>query len=130
MAWITLPYWLTKKFGKSNWFYLGMLFLTPIFFWILAFSDAKYEWVEFNEKYNLKKWILIILGISLVIWCCDAGIKYYQYNDFYEFKDYYEYDYEYNDENDYEYNDENDYEYNDEYDDEYDYEYNDEINNF
>jgi len=122
MAWITLPYWLTKKFGKSNWFYLGMLFLTPIFFWILAFSDAKYEWVEFNEKYNLKKWILIILGISLVIWCCDAGIKYYQYKDFYDYFDNYEYDYEYNDEYD--------NEYDDEYDNEYDYEYNDEINNF
>lgn len=89
MAWITLPYWLTKKFGKSNWFYLGILFLTPIFFWILAFSDVKYEWAEFNEKYSRKKWLLIILGISLVVWCCNAWIKYYQYKDFYSYFEYY-----------------------------------------
>lgn len=62
-----------------------MLFLTPIFFWILAFSDAKYEWVEFNEKYSWKKWLLITLGISLVIGCCNAWIKYYQYKDFYNY---------------------------------------------
>lgn len=97
MAWITLPYWLTKKFGKSNWFYIGMLFLTPIFFWILAFSDAKYEWVEFDKKYNWKKWILITLGISLVLWCCDAGLKYNQYKDYYSYFDYYN---EFDNEND------------------------------
>lgn len=99
MAWITLPYWLTKKFGKSNWFYIGMLFLTPIFFGILAFSNTKYEWVEFDKKYSLKKWLLITLGISLVIWCCDAGLKYYQYKDFYSYFDNFNYDYEIKDEN-------------------------------
>lgn len=73
-----------------------MLFLTPIFFWILAFGDAKYEGAEFNEKYDLKKWILITIGISLVIWCCHAGIKYYQYKDFYSY--FYGFDSEFNDE--------------------------------
>jgi hypothetical protein len=105
MAWITLPYWLTKKFGKSNWFYIGMLFLTPIFFWILAFNnDIKYEWVEFNENYNLKKWLLITLGISLFIWCCDAGVKYYQYKDYYDYFNNFEYDYNDSYNIDYEYN--------------------------
>jgi hypothetical protein len=108
MAWITLPYWLTKKFGQSNWFYIGMLFLTPIFFWILAFSDTKYEWVEFNEKYSLKKWLLITLWVSLLIGCCDAWIKYYQYKDLYDYYNNFELNNNENDNIDFEYN--NDYE--------------------
>ena len=103
ICWLELPYWLTKKFEQSNWFYIGMLFLTPIFFWILAFGDAKYEWVEFNEKYNLKKWLLITLWVSLLIWCCNAWIKYYKYKDFY----YMFYDFEYNDYNDSKFEDDN-----------------------
>jgi hypothetical protein len=82
-----------------------MLFLTPIFFWILAFNnDIKYEWVEFNEKYNLKKWLLITLGISLFIWCCDAVVKYYQYKDYYDYFNNFEYDYNDSYNIDYEYN--------------------------
>lgn len=83
MAWITMSYWLTKKFGQSNRFCVGILFLTPIFFWILAFSDAKYEWIEFTKKYSWKKWLLITLWIALVIGCCDAWIKYKEYKDYY-----------------------------------------------
>ena len=98
MAWITLPYWLTKKFGQSNWFYIGMLFLTHIFFWILAFSDAKYEWVEFNEKYSWKKWLLITLWISLLIGCWNAWIKYKEFKDFDKLYSL-NYDYEVGDEN-------------------------------
>ena len=77
-----------------------MLLFTPIFFWILAFGDAKYEWIEYNKKYSWKKWILITLWISLLVWCCSAGIKYYQYKDFYDYLNSFEYDYKVSDEND------------------------------
>ena len=31
-----------KRFGKSGWFGLGLLLLTPIFIWILAFDKSTY----------------------------------------------------------------------------------------
>ena len=34
---------LSKKFWKSWWFALGLIFLAPIFFWILAFGKAQYH---------------------------------------------------------------------------------------
>jgi hypothetical protein len=37
---------LAKKFGKSWGFGVWLLFLTPIFLWILAFGKAKYQWGE------------------------------------------------------------------------------------
>jgi len=37
---------LSKKFGKSWWFGVWLLFLTPIFLWILAFWKAQYQWEE------------------------------------------------------------------------------------
>ena len=33
---------LAKKFWKSDWFWVWMLFLTPIFLWILAFWKSEY----------------------------------------------------------------------------------------
>ena len=33
---------LAKKFWKSGWFWVWILFLTPIFLWILAFGKAEY----------------------------------------------------------------------------------------
>lgn len=69
-------YRLSKKFGKSGWFTVWLIFLTYIFIWILAFDDAKFEGVEFNEKYSWKKWLLITLLISLIIGCCDVWITY------------------------------------------------------
>ena len=37
-----LPFHLAKKFGKTQWFGVWLLFLTPIFLWILAFWKAEY----------------------------------------------------------------------------------------
>ena len=37
---------LAKKFGKSARFWLWLLFLLPIFLWILAFWNAQYQWEE------------------------------------------------------------------------------------
>jgi len=37
-----LPFKLAKKFWKSEWFGVWLLFLTPIFLWILAFWKAEY----------------------------------------------------------------------------------------
>lgn len=88
---------LAKKFGKSGGFAVLLIFLTPIFTGILAFSDAKCEWIEFNEKYSWKKYLLITIWISLIIACCYAGLEYKQYKDFYDFYyANYDYGYEYN----------------------------------
>lgn len=40
---------LAKKFGKSDWFWVWLMFLTPIFIWILAFWNAKYIGEENNK---------------------------------------------------------------------------------
>ncbi len=40
---IIVVHLLSKSFGKSGWFTLGLLFLSIIFFPILAFGDAKYQ---------------------------------------------------------------------------------------
>lgn len=71
---------LAKKFWKSAWFWLWLLFLLPIFLWILAFGNSKFEWIEFVKKYNLKRWILITILIWLLVGCCDAYLKYKLYN--------------------------------------------------
>ena len=85
IAWLELPYWITKKFWKSNWFYIWMLFLTPIFMWILAFSNAKYEERELEKEYNYKKWLLISIWVALIIAICDAAVTYYKYKSFYDY---------------------------------------------
>lgn len=43
VAAITVQFWLAKKFWKSWWFGLWLLFLAPIFYGILAFDDSKYS---------------------------------------------------------------------------------------
>lgn len=43
IAIILLCLWLAKNFGKHRAFWLGLLFLSPIFMWILAFDDSKYS---------------------------------------------------------------------------------------
>lgn len=43
IATITVRFWLAKNFWKSGWFGLGLLLLSPIFLWILAFDDSKYS---------------------------------------------------------------------------------------
>ena len=43
IAVILLCLWLAKKFGKHRAFWLGLLFLSPIFMWILAFDGSKYS---------------------------------------------------------------------------------------
>ena len=40
---IIMLFKLAKKFGKSWWFGLWLLFLSPIFLWILAFWKAQYH---------------------------------------------------------------------------------------
>lgn len=122
LAWLELPYWLKRNFWKSNWFYVGLLFLTPIFMWILAFDDSKYEqnkwteenkesekteateetkseewtetttWTENEKKYNFKKIMLIILGVSAIIWWASSIFTYYQYKSFEKTE--YEFDFE------------------------------------
>lgn len=119
LAWLELPYWLKAKFWKSNWFYIWLLFLTPIFMWIIAFDDSKYgetkwteekketettettEWITWTEttvttenenKYNFKKIMLIILGVSAIIWCASSIFEYYQYKSFVNSE--YDFDYE------------------------------------
>ena len=44
ILYIIVLFKLAKKFGKSWWFGVWLLFLTPIFLWILAFGKAKYQW--------------------------------------------------------------------------------------
>lgn len=34
---------LAKKFGKSDWFWVWLIFFTPIFLWILAFDKSEYQ---------------------------------------------------------------------------------------
>ena len=34
---------IAKRFGKSIWFWFGLWFLWPIFYWILAFGKAQYQ---------------------------------------------------------------------------------------
>ena len=87
IAWLELPYWITKKFWKSNLFYIWMLFLTPIFMWILAFSNEKYEKRELEKEYSYKKWLLISIGVALILAICDAAVTYYKYK---AFSDYFE----------------------------------------
>ena len=43
IAVILLCLWLSKKFGKHRAFCLWLLFLSPIFYGILAFDDSKYS---------------------------------------------------------------------------------------
>lgn len=112
IAWLELPYWLTKKFWKSNWFYIWMLFLYPIFMWILAFSDAKYEEKEVEKVYSWGKWLLISLWVGLLIWLWDWGSKYYTYSSFmnaydddYNYESSYDYNYDYSDDDNYNYSD-------------------------
>jgi len=38
-----LKYIIAKNFGKSTGFGVGLIFLSPIFFAILAFGDAEYQ---------------------------------------------------------------------------------------
>jgi hypothetical protein len=40
---------LSKAFGKDVGFTLGLIFLSPIFFAILAFGDAKYVYATEND---------------------------------------------------------------------------------
>ena len=84
---------LAKKFWKSAWFWLWLLFLFPIFLWILAFGNSKFEWVEFDKKYNLKKWILITILIWLLVGCCDAYLKYKLYSSIFSNPLFVEYEY-------------------------------------
>ena len=42
VATILLCLWLAKKFGKHRAFWLGLLFLSPIFYGILAFDKSNY----------------------------------------------------------------------------------------
>ena len=46
ILYIIMLFKLAKKFGKSWWFGVWLLFLAPIFLWILAFWKAKYQWEE------------------------------------------------------------------------------------
>ena len=50
-AWV-ISQELAKKFGKSEAFGIGLFFLGPIFFAILAFGDAEYEGGR-SRKYDL-----------------------------------------------------------------------------
>ncbi len=45
---------LAKKFGKWTWFWVGLVFLNPIFLLILAFWDAKYEKISEDKKEEWK----------------------------------------------------------------------------
>lgn len=40
---VALQFKVAKKFWKSGWFWLWLLFLCPIFYGILAFDDSKYS---------------------------------------------------------------------------------------
>jgi hypothetical protein len=62
-----------------------MLFLSPIFMWILAFSNEKYEDKEIEKEYSCRKWILISIGVALIIAISDAAITYYKYKAFYDY---------------------------------------------
>ena len=89
-----------------------MLFLYPIFMWILAFSDAKYEEKEVEKVYSWGKWLLISLWVGLLIWLWDWGSKYYTYSSFmnaydddYNYESSYDYNYDYSDDDNYNYSD-------------------------
>lgn len=43
---IEFPFDLAKRFNKSTWFGFGLLFLNPIFLWILAFWNSTYTKAE------------------------------------------------------------------------------------
>lgn len=60
-----------------------MLFLSPIFMWILAFSNAKYEERELEKEYSYKKWLLITIWVALLVSIWDATKTYYEYKTFY-----------------------------------------------
>jgi hypothetical protein len=43
-------YWaLAKAFGRSGWFALGLIFLSPIFYGILAFGSSEYIGPYYHE---------------------------------------------------------------------------------
>jgi len=44
ILYIIMFFKLAKKFWKSGWFGLWLIFLSPIFLWILAFGKAEYQW--------------------------------------------------------------------------------------